>query len=63
MKEKIRFVVRKEVTKELEEKGLLVKTEVTLNKVGTSERTKAVIEPSLVRSVVFENGRFSKTSH
>ncbi|APU09284.1 valine--tRNA ligase [Cellulophaga lytica] len=44
---KDRFVVRKEITKELEEKGFLVKTEQHLNKVGTSERTKAVIEPRL----------------
>ncbi|MDE0535610.1 valine--tRNA ligase [Tenacibaculum sp. L6] len=44
---KDRFVVRKEITKELEEKGYLVKTEVHINKVGTSERTKAVIEPRL----------------
>ncbi len=42
-----RFVVRKEISKELEEKGFLVKTEQYLNKVGTSERTKAVIEPRL----------------
>ena len=44
---KDRFVVRKEIKKELEEKGFLVKTEPYLNKVGTSERTKAVIEPRL----------------
>ena len=44
---KDRFVVRKEIVKELEEKGFLVKTENHLNKVGTSERTKAVIEPRL----------------
>ncbi|AUC83924.1 valine--tRNA ligase [Polaribacter sp. ALD11] len=44
---KDRFVVRKEIAKELEEKGILVKTEVHTNKVGTSERTKAVIEPRL----------------
>tara|TARA_B100000768_G_scaffold180870_1_gene201997 strand:+ start:509 stop:3145 length:2637 start_codon:yes stop_codon:yes gene_type:complete len=44
---KDRFVVRKEISKELEEKGFLVKTEVHINKVGTSERTKAVIEPKL----------------
>jgi valyl-tRNA synthetase len=44
---KDRFVVRKEIVKELEEKGSLVKTENYLNKVGTSERTKAVIEPRL----------------
>ena len=44
---KDRFVVRKEIVKELEEKDVLVKTEVHTNKVGTSERTKAVIEPRL----------------
>ncbi|EDM45211.1 putative valyl-tRNA synthetase [unidentified eubacterium SCB49] len=44
---KDRFVVRKEVTKELEELGMLLKIEQHLNKVGTSERTKAVIEPRL----------------
>ena len=44
---KDRFVVRKEITKELEENGVLVKTETHINKVGTSERTKAVIEPRL----------------
>ncbi|WBU89975.1 valine--tRNA ligase [Cellulophaga omnivescoria] len=44
---KDRFVVRKEIVKELEEKGFLIKTEQHLNKVGTSERTKAVIEPRL----------------
>ncbi|MFG6686391.1 valine--tRNA ligase [Mariniflexile sp. HNIBRBA6329] len=44
---KDRFVVRKEIVKELEENGVLVKTETHINKVGTSERTKAVIEPRL----------------
>ncbi len=44
---KDRFVVRKQISKELEEKGFLVKTETHINKVGTSERTKAVIEPRL----------------
>ncbi|XMO87234.1 valine--tRNA ligase [Algibacter sp. AS12] len=44
---KDRFVVRKEIAKELEESGVLVKTETHINKVGTSERTKAVIEPRL----------------
>jgi valyl-tRNA synthetase len=42
-----RFVVRKAIKKELEELGHLLKTENYLNKVGTSERTKAVIEPRL----------------
>lgn len=44
---KDRFVVRKEITKELKAKGFLVKIEQHTNKVGTSERTKAVIEPRL----------------
>ena len=44
---KDRFVVRKEVAKELEASGVLIKTETHINKVGTSERTKAVIEPRL----------------
>jgi valyl-tRNA synthetase len=44
---KDRFVVRTEIAKELEENGALAKTEIHLNKVGTSERTKAVIEPRL----------------
>ncbi|MEO5775387.1 MAG: valine--tRNA ligase [Flavobacterium sp.] len=44
---KDRFVVREEIAKELENIGALAKTENYLNKVGTSERTKAVIEPRL----------------
>jgi valyl-tRNA synthetase len=44
---KDRFVVREEISKELESIGALVKTEIHINKVGTSERTKAVIEPRL----------------
>ncbi len=46
-KGKDRFVVREEIAAELEEKQLLAKTENHTNKVGTSERTKAVIEPRL----------------
>ncbi|MCW5519309.1 valine--tRNA ligase [Aureitalea sp. L0-47] len=44
---KDRFVVRKEIVKELKEIGALEKIEQYVNKVGTSERTKAVIEPKL----------------
>ncbi len=44
---KDRFVVRKEIVNELESKGFLDKTESYLHKVGTSERTKEVIEPRL----------------
>ncbi|MBT8236354.1 MAG: valine--tRNA ligase, partial [Bacteroidia bacterium] len=42
-----RFAVRKAIRKELEKDGFLVKTEDYVNKIGTSERTKAVIEPRL----------------
>ncbi|RKS43391.1 valyl-tRNA synthetase [Gillisia mitskevichiae] len=46
-KGKDRFVARKEIVKELESLGVLIKTETHINKVGTSERTGAVIEPKL----------------
>ena len=42
-----RFVVRKAIAKELEDLGVLLKKEDYTHKVGTSERTKAVIEPRL----------------
>ncbi len=42
-----RFKVRKEIEKELEEKGLLEQVENYTNNVGTSERTGAVIEPKI----------------
>jgi valyl-tRNA synthetase len=42
-----RFIVRKKITKDLEEMGHIVKVEDIKNKVGTSERTGAVIEPKL----------------
>ncbi|MDT8418252.1 MAG: valine--tRNA ligase [Lutibacter sp.] len=44
---KDRFVVRKEITKELENLGSLAKIESYVHKVGTSERTKEVIEPKI----------------
>jgi len=44
---KDRFVVRDEIAAELEANGSMVKVENHVNKVGTSERTKAVIEPRL----------------
>ncbi|MCL9805522.1 valine--tRNA ligase [Flavobacterium amniphilum] len=44
---KDRFVVREEISKELESLGLIAKIETHINNVGTSERTKAVIEPRL----------------
>lgn len=42
-----RFEVRKQIEKDLEEAGLLEKTEPYTNKVGCSERTNAPIEPKL----------------
>ena len=42
-----RFEARKEIVKELEEKGFMVKVEDHINKLGFSERTDAVIEPRL----------------
>jgi len=42
-----RAVARKNVAKELGALGILVKTEDYTHKVGTSERTKAVIEPKI----------------
>jgi valyl-tRNA synthetase len=42
-----RFIARKAIVKELKEKGVLTKVEPYVNKVGTSERTKVVIEPRL----------------
>jgi len=44
---KDRFVVRKEISKELTDLGILVKVEDYQTKVGCSERTDAVIEPKI----------------
>ena len=44
---KDRFIVRKEIVKELEALGVIVKIEDHTNRVGISERTKAIIEPRL----------------
>lgn len=42
-----RFEVRKQIVKELDSLNILVKSESHINKIGTSERTGAVIEPRL----------------
>ena len=44
---KDRFVVRKEISKELDSIGILLKVEDYQTKVGCSERTNAVIEPKI----------------
>jgi len=55
-----RFVVRKKLVKELEEKGHLVKTDDIKNKVGYSERTDAVIEPKLSMQWFLKMDKISK---
>ena len=55
-----RFAVRKKIAKELEEKGFLVKVEDIKNKVGTSERTDAVIEPRLSLQWFVKMGELAK---
>lgn len=42
-----RFEARKQIVKELEEKGFLIKTEEYSSEVGYSERTDVVVEPRL----------------
>ncbi|MFN7910715.1 MAG: valine--tRNA ligase [Bacteroidota bacterium] len=42
-----RFACRKQIIKDLQEQGYVLKTETIKNKVGHSERTDAVIEPRL----------------
>jgi valyl-tRNA synthetase len=44
---KDRFVVRKEIVKDLREAGHLVKEEEFITRIGRSERTNSVIEPKL----------------
>ena len=44
---KDRFVVRKEIVNELDKSGNIVKIEDYQNKIGTSERTGAIIEPKV----------------
>lgn len=55
-----RFVVRKKIAKDLEEMGQLVKTEDIKNKVGTSERTGAVIEPRISEQWFLKMDKVSK---
>ncbi len=46
---KDRFIVRKEIVKELEKNNQLIKIEDYLNRVGYSERTNTIIEPRFSR--------------
>ncbi len=55
-----RFIVRKKISKELEEKGHLAKIEEYVNKVGYSERTDEVIEPKLSLQWFMRMGEMAK---
>ena len=57
---KDRFEVRKEIAKDLDKHGSLVKIEDYQNKVGFSERTDVVIEPKLSMQWFFKMSNFSK---
>ena len=52
-----RFDVRKQIMKDLANKGLVEKVEDYVNKVGHSERTDAVIEPETLNAMVRKDGR------
>ncbi len=55
-----RFIVRKKITKDLEEMGFIVKIEDIKNKNGYSERTNAVIEPKLSMQWFLKMDKISK---
>jgi valyl-tRNA synthetase len=55
-----RFIVRKKIAKDLEAMGQIVKIEDIVNKVGTSERTGAVIEPKLSMQWFLKMDKISK---
>ena len=55
-----RFACRKAIMKDLEEAGLVEKTEDYVNKVGHSERTDAVIEPKLSAQWFMKMGDIAK---
>ncbi|NUM30696.1 MAG: valine--tRNA ligase [Bacteroidetes bacterium] len=53
-----RFIVRKQISIDLKNKELLVKTENIRNKVGFSERTNAIIEPRISKQWFVEMKKF-----
>ena len=55
-----RFKARKLVINELEKQGNLIKTEQIVNKVGKSERTKAIVEPRLSAQWFVDMKKFMK---
>jgi valyl-tRNA synthetase len=56
-----RFKARKLIVKELKNLGNLVKTEQFTNKIGKSERTKAIVEPRLSAQWFVDMKKFMKT--
>src|SRR5690606_41286159 len=55
-----RFIARKKIAKDLEEKGILAKVEDYTSNVGFSERTDAVIEPRLSLQWIVKMKEISK---
>ena len=55
-----RFKARKLMINELEKQGNLIKTEQIVNKVGKSERTKAIVEPRLSAQWFVDMKKFMK---
>ncbi len=60
---KDRFQVRKEIVKDLNAKGLLVKEEQMTTRIGRSERTNTVIEPKLSLQWFIRMKEISRTAH
>ncbi|WP_431733764.1 valine--tRNA ligase [Chondrinema litorale] len=58
-----RFVVRKKIAKELEEKGQIEKIDEITNNVGFSERTDAVIEPRISTQWFIKMKEISKPAY
>ncbi|MEM1135302.1 MAG: valine--tRNA ligase [Bacteroidota bacterium] len=58
-----RFIVRKKIAKDLQEKGQIVKVEELTNKVGFSERTDAVIEPRISTQWFIKMKEISKPAY
>ena len=60
---KDRFEVRKLIVKDLEEAGLMVKTEDFITKIGRSERTNTVVEPKLSLQWFIKMKEISRKAH
>ncbi|XOV94006.1 MAG: valine--tRNA ligase [Bacteroidota bacterium] len=60
---KDRFQVRKEIVKDLEAAGLLIKEDQMVTRIGRSERTNTVIEPKLSLQWFIKMKEISKTAH